>query len=125
MPRKLSRRTQQVLDVLYRRGEASAAEVMEDVPDLPSYSAARSVLRALEARGLVRHREKDLRYVYSPVVPRRKASRSALVELIDTFFGGEPEPALQSLVDLVRDGRYDLDFKRAQEMIERARREGR
>jgi predicted transcriptional regulator len=98
---------------------------MEDVPDLPSYSAARSVLRALEARGLVRHREKDLRYVYSPVVSRRKASRSALVELIDTFFDGEPEPALQSLVDLVRDGRYELDFARAQEMIDRARREGR
>jgi len=125
MPRKLSRRTQQVLDLIYRKAPISAAEILEALPDLPSYSAVRSILRSLEAQGLVRHREQGLRYVYSPTVSKKRASRTALAELIETFFDGAPEPAMQSLLELSRDGRYDLDFDRLQRMIDAARKEGR
>lgn len=125
MARRLSRRSQQVLDLLYQRGEASAAEILAALSDMPSYSAVRSILRSLEGQGLVRHREENLRYVYSPRIPRAKASRGALRQLIDTFFDGRPEPALESLIDLSRDGHYQLDYDRLQQLIDAARREGR
>lgn len=125
MSRELSRRTKQVLDLIYRSGELSAAEIFEALPELPSYSAVRSILRSLEAQRLVRHKAKGLRYVYSPTVTKRKASRKALAEVIETFFDGSPEPALQSLLDLSRDGEYDIDFDRLQKMIDAARRSGR
>ncbi|MGE0354196.1 MAG: BlaI/MecI/CopY family transcriptional regulator [Gemmatimonadales bacterium] len=125
MAKRLSERTRQVLDVIYRLGEVSAADIQREIPDVPSYSAVRSILRALEKKGLVRHREKGMRYVYSPTVSKKKASRSALANLIDTFFDGSPEPALQSLLELSRDGGYEIDFDRFERLIEDARREGR
>lgn len=125
MARRLSRRSQQVLDLLYQKGEATAAEILEALPDLPSYSAVRSILRSLEGQDLVRHREENLRFVYAPRIPKAKASRGALQQLIDTFFDGRPEPALQSLIDLSRDGHYQLDYAKLQQLIDAARREGR
>lgn len=122
---KLGGRTREVLDVIYRRGEMSAADIHEEIPDLPSYSAVRSILRALEEKGLVRHREEGLRYVYFPVVPRGEASRTALARVLDTFFGGSPEHALKALLELSRDGGYELDYDDLERLIGEAREEGR
>lgn len=125
MARKLSARARQVLDVVYRLGEVSAADIQREVPDVPSYSAVRSILRSLEAKGLVRHKEKGLRYVYLPTTPKKKASRSAMVQLIDTFFEGSPEHAMQALLDVSRQKKYDLDYDELERLIGAARREGR
>src|SRR5437660_11102663 len=84
----LSRRERQIMDILYRRGRATAGEVMADLPGGPSYSTVRTQLRVLEAKGHVRHDEDGLRYIYTPARPRRAARRSALRHLVDTFFEG-------------------------------------
>lgn len=116
-------RQRQVLDILYRLGEASVADVQRELREDVSYSAVRSVLRALEEKGLVKHRERDLRYVYSPVVGRSRASRSALSHLVRTFFDDDPAEAMKALLDVSR-GR-DLDYAALKRMIDRARKEGR
>lgn len=118
---KLGGRSRQVLDVIYRLGEVSAGEILEEVPELPSYSAVRSLLRALEEKGLITHREKGLKYVYSATVPRAAASHSALERVLDTFFAGSPEGALRALLDLSRDRDRDLDFDELGRMIDEAR----
>lgn len=123
--RRLGARTRQVLDAIYRLGEASAADVQREVPDLPSYSAVRSILRALEEKGLVEHREEGFRYVYSPTVAKTNASRSALTHVLETFFDGSPEHAIKALLDVSRDGGYDVDYEALERMLEDAREEGR
>lgn len=122
---KLGGRSREVLDVIYRRGEVSAADIQDEIPDLPSYSAVRSILRALEEKGLIEHREAGLRYVYSPTVPKGEASRTALARVLDTFFGGSPEHAVKALLDLSRDGRYDIDYDDLERLIDEAREDGR
>jgi BlaI family penicillinase repressor len=121
----LSRRERQIMDVLYRRGRASAAEIHQDLPDPPSYSAVRAMLRVLEEKKHVRHEEKDLRYVYLPVVPREKARRSAAVHMLETFFDGSAEQAIATLLDVSSRELSDEDFDRLSELIEKARKEGR
>jgi predicted transcriptional regulator len=121
----LSRRERQVMDVLYRRGRATAAEIHQDLPDPPSYSAVRAMLRVLEEKKHVRHEEKDLRYVYLPVVPREKARRSAAVHMLETFFDGSAEQAIATLLDVSSRELSDDDFDRLSALIERARKEGR
>ena len=105
----LSRREREVMDVLYRLGEATVAEVMEELVDPPTYSAVRSVVRILENKGHIAHREDGPRYVYAPAVKREKARRAALDQLVDTFFEGSSE---QALVALLR--RSDLDMSESQ-----------
>src|SRR3954467_5201168 len=87
----LSRRERQIMDVLYRRGRATAAEVMADLPGEPTDSTVRTQLRVLEQKGQVRHDEEGLRFIYSPAVPRRTARKSALKHLVQTFFDGSAE----------------------------------
>ncbi len=113
------------MDILYRRGQATAAEIHAALPDPPSYSAVRALLRVLEEKGHVRHREKNLRYVYLPVVPRDKARRSAVAHLLDTFFDGSAEDAVATLLDVSAQNLSDADFERLSELIEKARKEGR
>jgi len=96
---KLSRRERQILDVLYQRGSASVAEVRRALPDPPSYSAVRALLRILEEKGHARHAEKEMRYVYLPALPRERARRSALRHLLETFFEGSTEQAVAALLD--------------------------
>ena len=105
----LSRREREVMDVLYRLGEATVADVMEELVDPPTYSAVRSVVRILENKGHIAHREDGPRYVYAPAVKREKARRAALDQLVDTFFEGSSE---QALVALLR--RSDLDMSDSQ-----------
>src|SRR6516164_6115995 len=86
----LTRRERQIMDILYRRGRATAAEVMAELTGEPSYSTVRAQLRVLEEKGHVHHEEQGLRYVYLPAVPRHAARKSALRHLVETFFDGSP-----------------------------------
>ena len=122
---KLSRRERQIMDVLYRRGRATAAEVREAIPDPPSYSAVRAMLRVLEEKKHIRHEEKDLRYVFIPIVPRDKARRSAVRHLLDTFFNGSPEQAMATLLDVSAKELSEEELDRLSALIEKARQEGR
>src|SRR5688500_19437988 len=94
----LTRRERQIMDILFRRGRATAAEVMEDLPGAPSYSTVRTQLRVLEEKGHVRHEEQGLRYIYFPTVPRHTARKSALKHLVDTFFDGSREKVVAALL---------------------------
>src|SRR6201995_4037152 len=98
--RNLSRRERQIMDILYSRGRATAAEIHEGLPDAPTYSAVRAKLRVLEEKGHVRHEEEALRYVYLPTVARDTARRSALRHVVATFFEGSVEQAVAALLDL-------------------------
>ena len=101
---KLSRRERQIMDVLYRKGRATAAEILGEMPDAPSNSAVRAMLRVLEEKKHVRHEAEDLRYVYMPVVPREKARRSAAAHLVDTFFDGSTETGSRHSLECVGAG---------------------
>jgi predicted transcriptional regulator len=117
----LSRRERQIMDVLFRRGRATAAEVMADLPGSPSYSTVRTQLRVLEEKGHVRHEEEGTRYVYVPVLRRQAARKSALKHLVDTFFDGSAEKAVAALLggEATRVSGEELD--RIAELITRAR----
>lgn len=121
---KLSRRERQIMDVLYRMGRATAAEVHQAIPDPPGYSAVRAMLRVLEEKKHIRHEEKDLRYVFIPVVPRDKARRSAVRHLLDTFFDGSPEQAVATLLDVSADKLSQEKFDQLTALIEKAKQEG-
>jgi predicted transcriptional regulator len=95
----LSRRERQVMDILFRLGKATAQEVLDELPDPPSYSAVRALLATLETKGLARHAKESRRYVYSAAVPEKRAKRSALRQLLSTFFEGRPENLVASLLD--------------------------
>ena len=122
---QLSRRERQIMDVIYARGRATVAEVRELLPDPPSYSAVRALLRILEEKGHLRHEQEGPRYVFLPTVPPEKARRSALEHLLHTFFDGSAEGAVAALLDLEASRLSPAEFERLAEMIERARREGR
>jgi predicted transcriptional regulator len=121
----LTRREREIMDILYRRGRATALEVQEDLADPPSYSAVRALLRLLEERGHARHTQEGQKYVYAPAVARGDARRSALAHVVRTFFAGSVEHAVAALVDSsrVKLSRDELD--RLSELIERAKSEGR
>jgi len=112
------------MDILYRRGRASAAEVMRDVSGDPNYSTVRTQLRVLEDKGHVRHEEDGLRYVYLPAVPRRAARRSALKPLIDTFFDGSAEQVVAAVLGGEAARLSDEDLSRIADLIDKARKEG-
>ena len=122
---QLSRRERQIMDVLYRRGRATASEVLEHLPDPPGYSAVRAMLRVLQEKGHVRHEEQGPRYVYMPTVPREKAKRSAVRHLLDTFFNGSAEQAMAALLEASAARLSKEELQRMSEMIDKARKEGR
>lgn len=96
---QLSRRERQVMDILFRLGNATAEEVLAELPDPPGYSAVRALLATLEGKGLARHLKDSRRYVYLPAVPEKEAKRNALKQLLATFFEGSPEKLVASLLD--------------------------
>lgn len=108
LERSLSRRERQIMDAIYARGEASAADVQAALPDPPSYSAVRALLRILVEKGALKHREFGGRYLYAPTQPRSEASRSALRKLVDTFFEGSAVKAAAALVDS-SDGKFSRE----------------
>ena len=121
----LSRRERQVMDILFRRGEATVADVMGDLPDPPTYSAVRSVLRILVEKDLVTHREDGPRYVYLPAVSPNRARDEALSHVVRTFFDGSTEQAMTALLRMSDTRIPDAGIERLQELIKKARNSGR
>ena len=120
----LSRRERQIMDILYRNGKASASDVLNAMPDPPSYSAVRAMLRVLEEKGHIKHQEEGLKYVYAPVVARDKAKRSAVKHVMETFFNGSAEQIVAALLDVSSTKLTRDELDRMAEMIEKAKREG-
>ena len=113
------------MDVIYARGRATVAEVRERLPDPPTYSAVRALLRILEEKGHLHHEQDGPRFVFLPTVPAEKARESALRHLLRTFFDGSAEGAVAALLDLEASELSPEEFERLAERIERARKEGR
>ena len=121
--RNLSRRERQIMDILYQRGRASAQEILEAMPDPPTYSAVRAKLRVLEEKGHIRHEEEALRYVYLPTLARDSARRSALRHLLSTFFENSVEEAVAALVDLSAANLSREELDRISGLIDEAKKE--
>ena len=117
----LSRRERQIMDILFERGEATAAEVMAALSDPPSNSAVRSLLRILEEKGHVRHVKKGMRYLYRPVQARRSAAHSVLKQVLQTFFGGSVEKAVTTLLSAPGSRLSDAELDWLAELIARSR----
>ena len=120
----LTRRERQIMDILFRRGRATAAEVREDLPGSPADSTVRTQLRVLEAKGHVRHEDDGIRFVYMAAVPRQAARRSALRHVIETFFDGSVERVVGALLGGEAARVSEAELKRIADMVERARKGG-
>lgn len=121
----LSRRERQVMDILHRRAEATVAEIMDELPDPPTYSAVRSVLRILAEKDLIRYKEDGPRYVYYPAQDTEAARDDVLAHVVRTYFGGAPEQAVTALLRMSDVDMSDTDVERLRERIRRARQSGR
>ena len=121
----LSRRERQIMDIIYRQGQATAQEVLDNLPDPPSYSAVRAMLRLLEEKGYLKHQQDGPRYLFLPTLARDKARKSALKQMLQTFFDGSTEQAVAALLDLSRPKLSQDELERLSQMIEEARKEGR
>lgn len=113
------------MDVIYQLGEATAAALRERMPEPPSYSAVRAMLRVLEEKGHLKHDQDGPRYVYRPTIPRGRALQSALQHVVRTFFGGSTESAVAALIELQGSQLSNHQLERLAELIEQARKEGR
>ena len=120
----LSRRERQIMDVLFRRGRATAADVMHELPGEPSYSTVRTQLRVLEEKGHVRRESDGVRFVYTPAVTRQTARKSALRHLVDTFFDGSAEKAVAALLGGEGAKLTDEQIERIADLIAKARKGG-
>lgn len=121
----LSRRERQIIDALYTLGEATVGEVMERMPDPPSYSAVRATLRVLEEKGHVKHRQDGPRYLYLPTVSRDKAQSNALKHLVGTFFGGSVEQAVMALLSMPETKMSEDQLELLARQVRQAEEEGR
>ena len=122
---QLGRRERQIMDVVYRRGKASVAEVLEDLPDPPSYSAVRGMLGLLEDKGYLRHEQHGLKYLYLPRQDPRQVRTSALKHVVKTFFGGSPEQAVLALLEISDTKLSAKDRQYLSQLIKKAQEEGR
>ena len=120
----LTRRERQIMDILYRRGRATANEVMADLTGDPSYSTVRTQLRVLEEKGHVSHEEEGLRYVYKPLVSRNSARKSALRHVVETFFDGSAEKAVAALLGGEASRLSEEELERIADLIAKTRKEG-
>jgi predicted transcriptional regulator len=121
----LSRRERQIMDIVYRRGSATASEVREGLPDPPSYSAVRAMLRILEEKGHLKHEQDGPRYVFHATLSVETARRSALRRLLQTFFDNSLEEAVATLLDVESSNVTEEELERLARMIDQARKEGR
>ncbi|HEX7960010.1 MAG TPA: BlaI/MecI/CopY family transcriptional regulator [Terriglobales bacterium] len=122
---ELGRRERQIMDVIYRLGRASVAEVRENVPDPPTYSAVRAMLGFLEDKGYLRHERDGMKYVYLPTVDAKHAGRSALQHMVKTFFNGSAAQAAAALIEMNDTQLSTEEIKRLSDLIKKARQEGR
>lgn len=123
-PDALARRERQIMDVIHQLGEAAVADVLERLPDPPSYSSVRTMIRHLEAKGLLSHRQDGKRYVYKPTQSRKAASRSALRKLISVFFEGSAADAVAAILDDSSESLEPQDLDRMAKLIRQAKAEG-
>ncbi|MEO8621386.1 MAG: BlaI/MecI/CopY family transcriptional regulator [bacterium] len=121
----LSRRERQIMDILHRAGKATAADVLDNLSDAPSYSAVRALLKILETKGHIRHEEEGRAYVYMPIVRRTDARQSALSHLLKTFFDNSAEQAVAALLAIKGEKMSEAELNRMGKMIDNAKKEGR
>jgi predicted transcriptional regulator len=119
----LSRSERQVMIIIYAQGRATAAEIHQALPDPPTFSATRAIIRTLEEKGHIRHEEQGLRYIYRPVVPAEKARRSALANVVTTFFQGSPSRLLATLLNDSTSKVSDHELRELETLIREARKE--
>ena len=122
---QLGRRERQIMDVIYRCGRASVTEVLAELPDPPTYSAVRGMLRLLEEKGFVRHEQEGLKYVYVPADDTRQVRANALKHMVKTFFGGSPEQAVAALLEMSDSKLSARDKHYLSQLIKKAQQEGR
>ncbi|MEP6506927.1 MAG: BlaI/MecI/CopY family transcriptional regulator [Gemmatimonadales bacterium] len=120
----LSRRERQIMDILYRLGSATAAEVQQHLPEAPGYSAVRALLRILEDKGHLKHAYDGPRYVYAPIVSRPIAQKSALKQMVRTFFDGSTSQAVAALLDMSAKDLSESELDRLAKLVEQAKSEG-
>lgn len=119
----LSRRERQLMDIVYRLGEASAKEIMEELDDGSSYSTVRTLLRKLVEKNQIKHKEQGLKYIYSPVTKRRTASRRALERVVSTFFEDSPLLAVNSLLEMQKGGITEAELEDLEALINRKKKQ--
>jgi BlaI family penicillinase repressor len=122
---ELGRRERQIMDVVFQLGKASVADVLNELPDPPSYSAVRGMLRLLEDKGHLRHEQEGLRYVYLPTAGQSQAQHSALRHMVRTFFGGSASAAAATLLELPDAKLSEADLARLRKLVKQAKAEGR
>jgi len=115
----LSRRERQIMDILYRKGKGSVAEVQDEIKDEISYSTVRALLRILEEKGYLKHEEEGRKYIYKPVIPKKKAIKNAIDRLLNTFFNNSVEEAITALLEFDQENLNESDLDRLNEMIEK------
>ena len=123
--KSLSRRERQIMDIIYELNEATVARVLELLPSPPSYSAVRALLRVLEEKGHLTHKQDGPRYVFSPTLPREEARENALKHVLKTFFDNSTEKAVAALLDISDETLSEEDYRRLSGLIDKARQEGR
>lgn len=123
--KNLSRRERQIMDIIYELEEATAARVLELLPSPPSYSTVRALLRVLEEKGHLEHKQDGPRYVFVPTMPREEARQNALKHVLKTFFDNSTEEVIAALLDISDEELSDDDYKRLSELIKKAQQEGR
>ena len=121
----LSRRERQIMDALYRLGQASVAEVLDEIPDPPGYSSVRAILRVLEKKGHATHVQEGPRYLYGPTTSLEEARHSALRRVLSTFFDDSPEQVMAALIDISGSEMTDVELEQLEAQISKARQEGR
>ena len=123
-PPDLARRERQIMNVVHQLGEVSVADVLERLDDPPSYSAVRTMIRHLEAKRLLRHRQEGKRYLYKATQSRESASRSALRKLLDVFFAGSASDAVAAILDVQGEQLSSEELARIESLVQQARAEG-
>ncbi len=123
--KNLSRREREIMDIVYTLDGVTAAQVLENLPNPPSYSAVRALLKVLEEKGHLTHKQDGPRYVFIPTLPREEATQNALKHLLKTFFDDSTEKAVAALLDISEERLSEEDYNRLAQLVERARQEGR
>lgn len=123
LPLDVGRRERQIVETIYRLEEASVADVLAQLPDPPTYSAVRAILATLVGKGILKTRQEGKRYLYRAATPRDTVRRSALTQLLETFFGGRPTDAVAALLDVSADALTEADLDRMQALLDQARKE--
>lgn len=123
--KNLSRRERQIMDIVYEMNEATVAQVLELIPDPPSYSTVRALLRVLEGKGHLKHTQQGPRYIYSPTIPREEARQNALKHILKTFFDNSTEEVVAALLNISEEDLSEEEYKRLTKLIKKAQNEGR